>query len=115
MVNNLRHDRRYLERRPDADGSKADDQQQLLPKGFEIIQDKSHLLQLTLSPLDDSTKSAPTPERRLQQCCSSEQYVTSSVILLSQPLILHPHHHFLQTRLAGSCTAELQACTVFRK
>ena len=25
------------------------------------------------------------------------------------------YYHFLQTRLAGSCTAELQACTVFRK
>ena len=24
-------------------------------------------------------------------------------------------HHFLQTRLAGSCAAELQAHTVFRK
>ena len=35
--------------------------------------------------------------------------------LLTNPLILHLHHHFLQTRLAGSCTAELQACTVFRK
>ena len=41
--------------------------------------------------------------------------VVSSVLLPSQPLILHLHHHFLQTRLAGSCTAELQACTVFRK
>ena len=35
--------------------------------------------------------------------------------LLTNPLTLHLHHHFPQTRLAGSCTAELQACTVFRK
>ena len=35
--------------------------------------------------------------------------------LLTNPLILHLHHHFLQTRLAGSCAAELQAHTVFRK
>ena len=35
--------------------------------------------------------------------------------LLTNPLILHLHHHFLQTRLAGSCAAVLQAHTVFRK
>ena len=34
---------------------------------------------------------------------------------IHQPLILHLHHHFLQTRPAGSCAAELQAHTVFRK
>ena len=89
MVNNLRHDRRYLQGRPDADSSKADDQQQLLPKGFEIIQDKSHLLQLTLSPLDDSTKPAPTPERRLQQYRSSEQYVTYLITAPIPVISLH--------------------------
>ena len=36
-------------------------------------------------------------------------------LLATTALILRLHHHFLQTRLAGSCTAELQACTVFRK
>ena len=35
--------------------------------------------------------------------------------LLTNTLILHLHHHFPQTRLAGSCAAELQAHTVFRK
>ena len=41
--------------------------------------------------------------------------MVSSVLLPSQSLALRLHHHFLQTRLAGSCAAELQAHTVFRK
>ena len=40
-------------------------------------------------------------------------------VLALNYLLLTPHsssrHHFLQTRLAGSCAAELQAHTVFRK
>ena len=48
-------------------------------------------------------------------CTSSTGGLLISTTLLNQPLILHLHHHFLQTRLAGSCAAELQAHTVFRK
>ncbi len=48
-------------------------------------------------------------------CTSSTGGLLISTTLLNQPLILHLHHHFLQTRLAGSCAAVLQAHTVFRK
>ena len=46
-------------------------------------------------------------------------HTSSTGGLLSSTNLVSPHsslyYHFLQTRLAGSCAAELQAHTVFRK